>query len=60
LIFDAKGKQKGSYSLPSALPTITAGNHTIIVDAVFSDDDAPVIEMQLKGFIKKEMVSEKK
>lgn len=60
LLFDAKGKQKGSYTLQVALPTISSGNHTIIFDAAFSDDEPPVAEMQLKGFIKKEAVAEKK
>jgi hypothetical protein len=60
VLFDAKGKQKGSFALPTALPTITSGNHTIIFDAVFSEDEPPVIEMQLKGFIKKEPIAEKK
>ena len=59
-LFDAKGKQKGSYTLPAALPAVSAGNHTIIFDAAFSDDEPPVVEMQLKGFIKKEPVTEKK
>jgi hypothetical protein len=60
LLFDTKGKQKGSYTLPAALPTISSGNHTIIFDASFSDDEPPVVEMQLKGFIKKVAVTEKK
>ena len=60
IIFDEKGKQKATYSLPTELPNSSLGKHTIIFDATFSDDDPPVIEMQLKGFINKQVVFAKK
>jgi len=55
-IFNKKGKLKGDYNLPSPLPVIAPGPHTITCDCIFTGDEPPKMEVQFKGLNKTEIV----
>lgn len=47
-IYDAKGRQRATYELPSALPKLTNGEHRIKADATFNGDTPLSMQLRFK------------
>ena len=55
-LYDAKGKRKGSFTLPTLPPVLAPGHHSMQLDSDFSGDDPPRIDVQFKGMSRTEQV----
>ena len=48
-MYDAKGKPKGSITLPALPPMVGKGSHTFTLNSEFRGDAPPRIEVRFKG-----------
>ena len=59
-LYNEKGRPKGSYRLPNALPVTSPATHTITFDCTFNEGESPKVEVEFKSLGKMEMIESKK